>query len=48
VAWCFALQLWRDVPYVPMGEYWQATVYRKNLLDVQPGCFAIFDGVRRA
>ena len=19
------LQLWQDVPYIPMGEYWQAT-----------------------
>ena len=42
------LQLWQDVPYIPMGEYWQATAYRKDLLDVQPGCFAVFYGVRRA
>jgi hypothetical protein len=31
-----------------MGEYWQSTAYRKDLLDVLPGCFAVFYGVRRA
>jgi peptide/nickel transport system substrate-binding protein len=41
------LQLWQDVPYIPMGEYWQSTAYRKDLLDVLPGCFAVFYGVRR-
>jgi peptide/nickel transport system substrate-binding protein len=41
------MQLWQDVPYIPMGEYWQATAYRKDLLDVLPGCFAVFWGVRR-
>jgi peptide/nickel transport system substrate-binding protein len=42
------MQLWRDVPYIPMGEYWQSTAYRKDLLDVLTGCFAVFYGVRRA
>ena len=42
------LQLWQDVPYIPMGEYWQATAYRKDLLDLLPGCFAVFWGIRRA
>jgi len=41
------MQLWKDVPYIPMGEYWQSTAYRKDLLDVLPGCFAVFYGVRR-
>jgi len=40
-------QFWQDVPYIPMGEYWQSTAYRKDLLDVLPGCFAVFYGVRR-
>jgi peptide/nickel transport system substrate-binding protein len=40
-------QLWEDVPFIPMGEYWQATAYRKDLTDVLPGCFATFYGVRR-
>src|SRR5215831_19090249 len=42
------MQLWQDVPYIPMGEYWQSTAYRRDLLDVLPGCFAVFWGVRRA
>jgi peptide/nickel transport system substrate-binding protein len=42
------MQLWQDVPYIPMGEYWQSTAYRKDLVDVLPGCFAVFYGVRRA
>jgi peptide/nickel transport system substrate-binding protein len=42
------MQLWQDVPYIPMAEYWQSTAYRKDLLDVLPGCFAVFWGIRRA
>jgi peptide/nickel transport system substrate-binding protein len=42
------MQLWQDVPYIPMGEYWQTTAYRKGLLGVVPGCFTVFYGVRRA
>jgi peptide/nickel transport system substrate-binding protein len=42
------MQLWQDVPYIPMGEYWQTTAHRKDLLGVLPGCFATFYGVRRA
>jgi peptide/nickel transport system substrate-binding protein len=41
-------QLWVEVPFIPMGEYWQATAYRKDLIGVLPGCFATFYGVRRA
>jgi peptide/nickel transport system substrate-binding protein len=41
-------QLWEDVPFIPMGEYWQATAYRKDLTGIMPGCFATFYGVRRA
>jgi peptide/nickel transport system substrate-binding protein len=42
------LQLWHDVPFIPLGEYWQASAYRNTLTDVMPGCFATFYGVRRA
>jgi ABC-type transport system substrate-binding protein len=47
---CIALQkqLWIDVPFIPMGEYWQATAYRKDLTNVLPGCFTAFYAVRRA
>jgi peptide/nickel transport system substrate-binding protein len=41
------MQLWQDVPYIPMGEYWQSTAYRKDLLDVLSGCFVVFYWVRR-
>ena len=40
-------QLWTDVPFIPLGEYWQATAYRKDLVDIIPGCFTTFYGVRR-
>ncbi|HEX3522148.1 MAG TPA: hypothetical protein VHT52_08675 [Stellaceae bacterium] len=43
-----AADLWEDVPFIPLGEYWQAAAYRKDLTDVLPGCFAVFYGVRRA
>jgi peptide/nickel transport system substrate-binding protein len=42
------MQVWQDGPYIPIGEYWQSTARRKDLLDVQPGAFAVFYGVRRA
>ena len=31
-----------------MGEYWQATAYRKHLANILPGCLASFYGVRTA
>ena len=42
------MQVWQDVPFIPMGEYWQATAYRKELTGITPGCFATFYGVDRA
>jgi peptide/nickel transport system substrate-binding protein len=41
-------QMWLDLPFIPMGEYWQASAYRKDLTDVMAGCFTTFWGVRRA
>src|SRR5258708_9244231 len=41
-------QLWEDVPFIPLGEYWQATAYRKDLTGVLPGCFTVFYGLRPA
>ena len=40
------LQLWQDVPYIPMGEAFQPTAYRSDLADVQKG-FPLFYGVHR-
>jgi peptide/nickel transport system substrate-binding protein len=41
------LQLWRDVPYIPMGQYTQQTCYRRTLTDVPKGS-PLFFGVRPA
>lgn len=41
------LQLWRDVPYIPMGQYSQQTCYRRTLTDVPKGS-PLFFGVRPA
>ena len=32
------MQVWQDVPFIPMGEYWQTTAYRKGLTGIIPGC----------
>ena len=42
------MQVWQDVPFIPIGEYWQATAYRKDLTGIIPGCFVTFYGVKRA
>ena len=41
------LQLWHDVPYIPMGQWLRVTAYRRDLANV-PWGFAAFYGVRRA
>lgn len=40
------LQMWRDVPYIPMGHYVRSTAHRLNIVDL-PWGFAAFYGVRR-
>jgi peptide/nickel transport system substrate-binding protein len=42
------MQVWQDLPFIPMGEYWQTTAYRKDLTGIVSGCFTVFWGVRRA
>jgi ABC-type transport system substrate-binding protein len=37
-----------DVPFIPMGEYWQTTAYRKGVTGIIPGCFTVFYNVKRA
>jgi peptide/nickel transport system substrate-binding protein len=39
-------QLWRDVPYVPLGHWVRYTAHRRDLVDIPRG-FAAFYGVRR-
>ena len=41
------LQLWRDVPYIPMGSWVRSTAHRRNIVDL-PWAFPAFYGVRRA
>ena len=41
------LQLWKDVPYIPMGHWVRSTAHRRNIVDL-PWGFAAFYGVRRA
>jgi len=40
-------QAFQDVPYIPLGQYFYATSYRKDLTGVLPG-FPVFWNVRRA
>jgi peptide/nickel transport system substrate-binding protein len=40
------LQLWRDVPYIPMGHFVRSTAHRRKIVDL-PWGFAAFYGVRR-
>ena len=40
-------QLWRDVPYIPLGHFVRSTAHRRNIVDL-PWGFAAFYGVRRA
>jgi peptide/nickel transport system substrate-binding protein len=42
------MQVWQDVPFIPMGEYWQTTAHRKDITGAIPGCFTVFWGVKRA
>jgi peptide/nickel transport system substrate-binding protein len=41
------LQLWKDVPYIPMGHWVRSTAHRRNIVDL-PWGFAAFYGVSRA
>jgi len=38
------MQVWQDVPFIPMGEYWQCTA----LTGMIPGCFAVLYNIKRA
>lgn len=40
-------QMFQDVPYVPMGQFYQPAAFNKNLVDLQIG-WPVFHGVRRA
>jgi peptide/nickel transport system substrate-binding protein len=40
-------QVWIDVPYIPLGRFFQPTAYRRGMTRPQPG-FPVFYGVRPA
>jgi peptide/nickel transport system substrate-binding protein len=49
-ALCRELQMqnWQDVPFIPLGQFFQPTAYRKSVTGVLKGGFALFYNVRRA
>ncbi len=40
-------QVWTDVPYIPLGRFYQPTAYRRTISNVQRG-FPVFYGARKA
>ncbi len=41
------MQVWQDVPYIPLGQYFQPTGYRKNIRGVLRGGPIMFYNVRK-
>ena len=41
------LQFWQDPPYIPLGQFFQATAYRDTVSGVLPGSFTLFWNVRK-
>jgi len=41
------IQMWRDVPYIPLGHWIRSTAHRREIVDL-PWGFPAFYGVRRA
>ena len=41
------LQAFRDVPYIPLGTFFFAAAYRKNLTGILKGSIPLFTNVRR-
>ncbi len=41
------LQAFEDAPYIPLGQFFQATSYRSSLAGMLKGGFALFTNVRR-
>jgi peptide/nickel transport system substrate-binding protein len=39
-------QVFRDVPYIPLGVWFQPTCHRKDIVNIQPG-WPVMHGVRR-
>jgi peptide/nickel transport system substrate-binding protein len=41
-------EFWQDVPYLPLGQFFQPTAYRKSVTGVPRGAFTLFWGVQKA
>jgi peptide/nickel transport system substrate-binding protein len=42
------LQAFQDVPYIPLGEFLQATAYKRSVTDIPKGGFALFYQAQKA
>ncbi len=41
-------EFWRDPPYFPLGQFFQATAYRNSISQIPRGSFSLFWNVRKA
>ena len=37
----------RDPPYIPLGQFFQATAYRNTVSNIPRGAFSLFWGIRK-
>jgi peptide/nickel transport system substrate-binding protein len=42
------LQFWQDPPYIPLGQFFQATAYRSTLSGILRGSFTLFWNVQKS
>lgn len=47
IARAIQMQVWQDVPYIPLGQFYQATAYRTTLSGIIAGGFPIFWNVKK-
>lgn len=40
-------QMFREVPYVPLGVWFQPPCHRKDIVDIEPG-WPVMHGIRKA
>ncbi len=41
-------EFWHDPPYLPLGQFFQATAYRRNISGIPRGSFSLFWNIRMA
>ncbi len=42
------LRFWQDPPYIPLGQFFQATAHRDNVSGILPGSFSLFWNIRKS